>query len=315
MKHSELEFDVRYAIKHPRANHYVPAYVIGLDWNTKHGYTGDKPKLRGRGRVPLVVMGVGAEAADNEVAARQYTDARHIALEAIVDAIGTDSALDSLLFPADGWQAKVLTEPEMFDMVTWADYEESLETERRELAEKKATYRKLRTHMLRVVRERNALTQLGANAAPDRGKPQKIATPAEVRRDIEKRRALKKEIADLEVKKREAAEVTNYERAVKITEAWIKSHGLPDDGANLAAHQLVLDVSAAIVEEPRAQSARMQHAATTAAKEAMWERWRKGTDGDGYDWLGGEDQDPHHVIDVLLGLLIERGWRPMEFAA
>lgn len=312
MRHSELEYDTRYAITHPRASYRIPAYVIGLDWNTKHGYTGDKPKLRGRGRVPLVVMGVGADAERTETEARNYTDARHIALEAIVDAIGTDAALDSLLFPADGWQAKVLTEQEMFDMIPWDQYEQDQARAADEQAQKKATYRKLRTHMRRVLNERNAATTLGANAAPEREKPVKAPTPAQVRKDVEKRRQLRKDIAELEAKKREASEVNNYERAVGIAEAWALEHNVPADQANMAAHQLVLDVTSCVIEEPRAISARMQHAETAAAKEAMWERWRKGTDGDGYDWLGGEDQDPHHVIDVLLGLLIDRGWRPME---
>jgi hypothetical protein len=322
-----LEYDKRYAIYEPRQGRKVPAYVIGKDWNSRGEYIAETDKKpRGRGRAVLAIIGVGTNIEATEEQAKNYTDARHIALHAIVDQLGQDAALDAMLFPADGWTARILTDGEYSSLVPWEEYEAEVSAKVIEEDQKRRTYRKLRTHMLNAIRIRDSQITLGGAPVAPPAPVQKVGgvSNAELAKEQRKLARIKQQIAELEPKALELTEVSNYQRAIHTTEDFLVNAsperfavrangavGVAED-TNLLAHDLVLQLATLLQDEPRTISARRQHAETSRAKEAMWERWRSGTDGNGYDWLGGEDQDPHHIIDVLLGLLIDRGWRPTE---
>lgn len=328
-----VEYDVRYAADYPRLGRKVPAYVIGMEWSAKGEYVGHLPgrsKPRGKGRAVLAVMGVGDNIEATEAAARSYTDARHVALNAIVNQLGTDSALDSLLFPADGWIAKLLPWEEAAQLVPWDEYAEQAGKEEMarlakeaEEREKKKTYRKLRTHMLHALQLRNEHVTLG-NVVPAPRVIEKVGpvvTKSEVMRAEKRLQRVKDQIAALEPKALELSEVSNYQRAVHKVEEFLvnaapgrflaPSGGVIAEDTNLLAHDLLLQLAPLLQDEPRTMSARRQHAEIGRTKEALSERWRKGTDRDGYDWLGDPDQDHMHVIDVIVGLMVDRGWRPM----
>lgn len=318
-----LEYDKRYAIDYPRLGRKVPAYVIGKDWTAKGEYIGHTDrKPRGRGRAVLAILGVGTNIEATEEQAKNYTDARHVALHAIVDQLGQDAALDAMLFPADGWTAKLLSDGEYSSLIPWEEYEEQVSKEALNEEEKRRTYRKLRTHMLNALRMRDSQVTLGGAPVAPAPAPEKVgpaASKSEAMKAQRKLQRIKDQIAELEPKALELSEVSNYQRAVSTVELFLANaapgiyvkDGATTSDANLQAHDLLLQLAPLLQDEPRTMSARRQHTETGRAKEALWERWRKGTDGNGYDWLGDPEQDPHHVIDVLVGLLIDRGWRPM----
>lgn len=316
MKRSELEYDLRYALRSERTGLWQPVYIIGKEWMMNGTYTGNLPKKQvGRGGAVLAVIGVGAWE-DTEESARNYTDAKHIALTAVIDAMGDQALTDAaVLFPADGWQAMILGDRIYSTLITWEDAEAEQQREERERIEKFTTLRKFRTQMLKVLRAADTTTLGGATltVAP----PVKVVDESELKKARAEARRLKKQVEALEKPKTiDEAAITNYQRALKSIEDWFVTEEhvtFPTEAAaNLAAHDILIKVAAVLVDEPSQISNRAKTLEVGAAKSALWERWRKGSDGNGYDWLGGEGQDPEHVIDVIVSTLMARGWGPTE---
>lgn len=315
MKRSELEYDVRYALRSERTGLWQPVYVIGKEWLKNGTYTGNLPKKSaGRGGAVLAVVGVG-DWEPTEQQALGYTDARHIALTAVIEQMGDQALTDAaILFPADGWQAMLLGDQVYSRLVTWEEAEAEDQRAAREAAEKFTTLRKFRTVLLKTLRAADGQRTLGGmtlTVAP----PEKVVDDGELKKAKAEARRLKKRLDAIENPKAlDEAAVTNYGRALKIVEDWFigEEHvAFPTEGArNIAAHDLLLKIAAVLVDEPRQLSNRAKTFEVGAAKTALWERWRKGSDGNGYDWLGGEDQDPAHVIDVIVSTLMARGWEP-----
>jgi hypothetical protein len=302
MKRADIVSDRPYAVEQPDGT-VRRGYVLGFTWSTKGDYYPPPAKRAGAWLLLTEIPGT-SPAPDKE--AVKFTETRYRASLAYESMFGSDDALDALMIPPTGWATQTLS-PERV-LMSWDDWLAELERRAQEEVDKKVLYRKLRTYMVKQLQRRDAATSL-AQPLPPLRQVERI-TPILVQRSIKQSRdAAAAKTADA-ADALEAGEVLNYERAVRTAEAFLaREYQLGDqEQAMLNAHALVLDVANIIIDEPRAISNRKAVIEVASTKKALEDRWRTGSDGNGWDWLG--DADPEHVIDVLVGQMIDRGWRP-----
>jgi hypothetical protein len=303
MNRTDVDQNTPYAI---RVNGVVTeGYVLGFTWSVKGEY------LEGRatrsGAMLTLTRVPGSPNSTSVTTAREYTETRYRAMLAYSPLFGSDETLDKAMLPADGWTAT--TVPNADVLMSWDDYSVFLDNLELEAVDRRKQYRKLRTLLRKQVVRRDAATSLSqplpALVGIEKITPKAVAKKAKL--------AQVQHAENIAEAKRaiEEGAVMNYQRAVRTAEAYLIEHfNAEGEDATMSAHQLVLDVSSIVIDEPRLLKARQQTIEVSATKKALEDRWRTGSDGNGYDWLGHEDVAPEHVIDVLVGTMIDRGWRP-----
>lgn len=303
MNRTEIDPELRYAI---RVNGKVRmGYVIGFTWSVKGEYLEGRATRSGAMLVLTQIPGVKRPASDEQ--ARKYTETRYRALLAYEPMYGNDPMLDALMLPEYGWT--VQTVPNADVLMSALDWGLELDRIELEAVDRRKQYRKLRTLLRKQVTRRDAATSL-AQPLPPLENVEKI-TPKVAAKKAKTAQAQQAETIAEAKAAIEAGQVMNYQRAVRTAEAFLVEHySAPASDATLSAHQLVLDVSSIVIDEPRLLKTRQQTIEVSATKKALEDRWRTGSDGNGYDWLGHEDVTAEHIIDVLVGTMIDRGWRP-----
>jgi hypothetical protein len=305
MKRTDVDTTKAYAFRTPRGIRY--GRVLSFKWTAKGEYVESAFIGRASGVLALTrVEGIKVPAQESK--ALEYTEQRFRASQQLERMFGEDDALDELMLPPRGWSPELLTHDDI--LMTWADYEQSLRQAELDELEKQATYRKLRNLMARTVAARDAVSAVSrpvaAPAVPEKVGPADIARAGYAKRKavtaakVEERKAL------------EQSEVNNFERAIRNVTMFLRA--MPDqkpateDSTHLDAISIVMEVASIVQDEPRTMSARKETVELGAAKKAVYDRWLAGRDADGHDWL--ESTKPEHVIDIIFGLLIDRGWRP-----
>lgn len=305
MKRTELELEKPYAIQTPRDGVRL-GFILGTSWSAKGEYLGGHAPRAGGALVLYRAEGIkngrsGAEAL-------KYTENRYRAALAYEAMFGEDEELDGMMLPPRGWVATPVTLADV--LMSWDDWEDHLRDLEQQEVEKFKTYRKLRNSMARVVAARDAVSAVSRSVAPA---PviEKVG-PAEVARRGWQKRKEAEAVKAAERKALEQSEVSNFERAIRSTTAYLLKNApeqyKTEDAAHLDAIALVMDVATIVQDEPRTMSARKESVELAASKKAIYDRWLKGNDAEGHDWL--ESTKPEYVIDIIMSLLIQRGWRP-----